>query len=148
MDKRLRQAGGFTLLELLMVVIIIAILAALALPGYFRAVEKARTAEATIAMGQVRGAVQRYCVQYGIPPTPAQNFTVLDIENPNTAANRQFTYAWPAAGFVCGPPMTFTAFTATRRAPSPCAGSTVIMNDPPLAGITSMFTYTWLGSCI
>ena len=51
---------GFTLLELLMVVIIIAILAAIALPQYFRAAERSRASEALNLLATIRGAEQRY----------------------------------------------------------------------------------------
>ena len=51
---------GFTLLELLMVVIIIAILASIALPQYFRAAERSRASEALQILGTIRGAELRY----------------------------------------------------------------------------------------
>lgn len=58
MNKR-----GFTLLELLMVVIIIAILASIALPQYILATEKARASEAMQLLGAIRSAQNRYQAQ-------------------------------------------------------------------------------------
>lgn len=58
--KRKHKQGGFTLLELLMVVIIIAILASIALPQYIRASEKARATEAIQILGALRASEQRY----------------------------------------------------------------------------------------
>lgn len=59
----MKHQRGFTLLELLMVVIIIAILAAIAVPQYFRAAERSRAAEALQILGSMRGAEVRYKAQ-------------------------------------------------------------------------------------
>ena len=65
--KHARSArAGFTLLELLMVVIIIAILASIALPQYLRAVAKSRRAEGVNVLAQVRSAELRYSAEHQV----------------------------------------------------------------------------------
>lgn len=51
---------GFTLLELMMVVVIIGILATIALPGYFKSSERARTGEILQVLASIRGAESRH----------------------------------------------------------------------------------------
>lgn len=60
-----KQAQGFTLIELMIVVAIIGILAAIALPAYQDYSKKAKFAEVVNAVGAVRTAVT-VCVQSGI----------------------------------------------------------------------------------
>ena len=55
---------GFTLLELIIVVIIIGVLASLALPQYFKVVEKARVAEAVSILSVLRGSQVRYYTEW------------------------------------------------------------------------------------
>ena len=51
---------GFTLVELLMVVIIIGILVTLAVPNYYRSIERAKAGKAKAAMDGVRKAELQY----------------------------------------------------------------------------------------
>lgn len=78
----MRNRRGFTLLELLIVVIIIAILVAVALPLYGRAVEKGRMAEAITNLGALRGALLRYYTQHNDGTTTVSE---LDWTDPNTS---------------------------------------------------------------
>ncbi len=56
---------GFTLVELLIVVIIVGILAAVAIPMYSGSTERARATECVAALGTVRCALRNYYAEHG-----------------------------------------------------------------------------------
>jgi len=80
---------GFTLLELLIVVIIISILAVIALPQYIKTIEKARSVEAVINIGSLRVAIERYWYERGGVTVDLDG---LDLSNPNEQTERLFHY--------------------------------------------------------
>ncbi len=83
---------GFTMLEILIVIIIIAILATFAIPQYLRAAKRAIASEAVTAIGSIRGGLARYYQEYN---TLTSTLDDMDIDNPNDVNNANFTYSIP-----------------------------------------------------
>lgn len=98
-----KNRKGFTLIELLVVVLIIGILASIAIPQYFKVVEKARVAEGMSIISTIKSAQERYLARGG---TYATDFTTLDISYANMTATTL--------------PTKF--FNATLSTPGGCAG--------------------------
>ena len=71
--RRLQQSkqGGFTLVELMVVVAVIAILAAIAMPQFMSAADKAKDAKQVADIQIIRNATQLYMIDKSIdtPPT-------------------------------------------------------------------------------
>lgn len=119
--KRIKTKKGFTLLELLIVVVILAVLAGLALPQYLRTVARARESEGWQNLGTIRSALSRYYAEWG-DLTNTIDLTLLDISDPNAPPNRLFNYTnVPGIGY------DFTV-TATPIDP-PCTGCRTLTID-------------------
>lgn len=68
---------GFSLIELLVVVLIMGILASVALPQYFKSVEKGRAAEAINMLSAIASAEERYILKTGMTTSKLR---MLDID--------------------------------------------------------------------
>lgn len=64
---------GFTLIELMVVVIIIAVLAAIAIPLYTGYIKNARTSEGTARLGSIMTAAKAYYQRYNMWPDDGDN---------------------------------------------------------------------------
>ena len=103
-----KNKSGFTLLEIIIVIIIIGILASLALPKFFKTVEFSRSTEALTALGVVRRAMD-ICYQPTGSYSPCAGFAQLSIPDPGLpAAQAHWVYTWPT------PAATSYTITATR----------------------------------
>jgi len=82
MLKMFKNCKGFTLLELLVVVLIIGILASIALPQYNRVVEKAKLSEALMNIKIMEESAERYILKNGFPSSgyvPFQDFGDIEL---------------------------------------------------------------------
>lgn len=78
---------GFTLLELIIVVIILGILATFGYYQYGKTVEKGRTAEAKAITGQIRSAAIAYIQQWGAMPNDIPS---LYVNVPQSCVNTHY----------------------------------------------------------
>jgi prepilin-type N-terminal cleavage/methylation domain-containing protein len=122
---RLRSnRSGFTLLELIIVVIVIGILASIALPRFIRVTERARIGEAKSILGALRSSQIRYLAQWNsyadgtalldTPPPPARFFTFPDppggapAADPVVAIAQRNATEFPGAPFGANYQITIT----------------------------------------
>jgi general secretion pathway protein G len=84
---------GFTLMELLVVVVIIGILATFVAPRFFSQPEKARRTTATLQIKSLGEALEMYKLDNRVYPTTDQSLKAL-VEKPETAAN------WQEGGYL------------------------------------------------
>lgn len=127
MFTKLRSKSGFTLMELLVVLIIVGVLAAIGIPAYLNQVEKARAKQAYELLGAYREAQVRYSIG-NATGTYATTTGDLDVQGP--AGGRVYwTFGTTAT--------TNTAFTinASRDAGSR-AGNTITLNESGMWGGT------------
>ena len=111
---------GFTLLELIIVIIIIGVLATLGFTQYTKVVERGRIAEARAILGSLRTAQQAYYLERGFYAT---TLTDLAVDAPTSAATTHYfiyrasnvsaTATRCSTGQACKTPLAVAAYTIT-----------------------------------
>lgn len=112
--------SGFTLLEIIIVIIIVGVLASLALPRFFATVEFSKSTEALNAMGVIRQSMERCFVASNQDYTNC-NLANLDVDDPGTAPGARFGYA------ISGQAAATYTITATRNATDGGDGTSTIV---------------------
>jgi type IV pilus assembly protein PilA len=137
MCKALKGQKGFTLIELMIVVAIIGILAAIAIPNFIAYQAKSKQSEAKVSLG----AIFTSAVAYQAESNP-QTYVATSISGigwmPSGTPRYSFWYSVDAAGNTPGTP---TAFGGGSTATTPCnVNSTPNHNGAAVAASTSGFT--------
>ena len=73
--KKLREEEGFTLVELIVVVMMIGILSSIAIPQFMTAADKAKQKEATGIVSALVKAATAYQTEYGVLPQDAEELS-------------------------------------------------------------------------
>lgn len=81
-DKSFHRVHGFTLLELLVVVVIIGLLAGLVAPRYFDSVSKSKTKIAKAQIESLDKALDQYRLDVGTYPSAEQGLAALNVQPP------------------------------------------------------------------
>src|SRR5437868_809791 len=76
----IRVSAGFTLLELLVVIVIIGLLAAFVAPKYFGQIGKSKTQMARAQIEALDKAIDQYRLDTGLYPTTAQGLVALSVQ--------------------------------------------------------------------
>ena len=151
----MKKQTGFSLIELLIVVAIILVISAIAIPSYLRSRMQANEASAVASLRVINTAAVTYSSTYpdvgfpatlgnlgGAPPCASSSTTSCLIdENLSAGTKSGYTFAWSGDGMTPSVAYTLTATPAVVGSSGQrmfCSDQTAIIHfDPSGAGCTN-----------
>ena len=131
MEKKNTKKSGFTLIELMIVVAIIGILAAVAIPAFINYMKRAKTSEATVNMKSITEGVMSYFdketngVSHAVPSdqarTPDNAPTASKVSITSTVTGVFSTPQWTATGWKPAEPFYYRYSLDMECTAQPCA---------------------------
>jgi type IV pilus assembly protein PilA len=125
-----RMQAGFTLIELMIVVAIIGVLAAIAIPAYQNYIARAQITDALTMLGGLRNPVSEYWQSNGTAPTYA------DINRTGTLTTAGNYVSQLSDG--AAPGQYQAQFFSSNKVSPRLAGHTIVMTL-----VTATSTFTW-----
>lgn len=146
-----KTKSGFTIVELLIVIVVIAILAAITIVAYNGIQERARASAATSALSQAAKKISLYNIENNSFPPDLAAAGITD------AGNVSYQYSTTATGFCVTATNGTTSYKiseATAAAPGGCAGHGVggqvavvnLIPNPSVEANTTGWSYRWYGN--
>lgn len=141
--RMVNNKSGFTLLEILVVIIIVGVLASVAMPQLFRNVERSRATEALESLGASKRAIEACAMQFNQVYTNCGTYALIGMTDPSyngtTNAGAHFGYAIAVSA-------TTFSITATRNTTdNGVATDTVSLSRAATGAITRAGTTAFAG---
>ena len=137
--KKFNNKSGFTLIEIIVVLIIVGILAAIALPNLFSNVSKSRAEEALASVATYRPTMEGCIVKEA--GTTDQNCNAVNLGFPASTANFSYSVGAPSGA-------TDTNYVITATGTGALSGTDEIVISRGVVGTPSVWPATGAVNCV
>ena len=141
--RMLNNKSGFTLLEILVVIIIVGVLASVAMPQLFRNVERSRATEALESLGSSKRSIEGCAMQFNNVFTTCGTYALVGMTDPSYNATQNaaahFGYAITVAAG------TFSIVATRNTVDNGVATDTITLSRAATGAITRAGTTAFAG---